>query len=130
MATYVGESGFSSYTRGANHRAELRKENQHNALWSHAVEHHGFKKGQGAQVEVTSMYNMKVIDTQRSSCKRLISEAIRIEEAVRETKAMKSPSNNSSNSASNSANRIVLNNKSQWYQPGLIRSRASPGVEY
>merc|ERR1711888_201072 len=51
VATYVGESGFSSYTRGANHRAGLRKENQQNAMWSDAVEHHRFSKGQGGQVE-------------------------------------------------------------------------------
>ena len=124
VANYIGESGFSCYSRGANHKAGFRQEDPRSALWSHAVEHHGRMKGEASKIDMDNMFKMKLVDSHRSSSKRLISEAIRIESEVKQRDA----SNSKGSSAIN--NRIVMNSFRQWNQPGLIRSRASKEVNY
>ena len=40
QALYHGESGYSAYTRGLGHQAELKKHNKKNALWRHCQLYH------------------------------------------------------------------------------------------
>ena len=81
-------------------------------------------KGEASKIDMDNMFKMKLVDSHRSSSKRLISEAIRIESEVKQRDA----SNSKGSSAINS--RIVMNSVRQWNQPGLIRSRASKEVNY
>ena len=81
-------------------------------------------KGEASKIDMDNMFKMELVDSQRSSSKRLISEAIRIESEVKQRDA----SNSKGSSAINS--RIVMNSVRQWNQPGLIRSRASKEVNY
>ena len=60
---------------------------------------------------------MRILDTYRdSTCRRLISEAIHIEEAIRKR--------------DKGAKTTILNSMKQWFQPEVIRVRASPGINY
>ena len=122
VTTYTGESGYSSYTRAVSHRAGLQSEDPRSALWQHAVDSHEFRKGDGRHQELKSMFKMKITGSHNSSSRRLISEAIRIEDSVRQRdKAQRS---------GEGEERVVLNSVRQWFQPGIIRVRASRTFSY
>ena len=112
MTEYFGKSGFSAHSRSVSHRDGVQAEAPRSALWQHAVARHG--KVVGEDVDVNGMYSMTVLGNYSTSSRRLISEAIYIEDAMRRQ--------------NQGGGNLVLNSARQWFQPGVIRSRAVPGI--
>ena len=115
-AVYTGESGYSAYTRGGLHRGGLVAENHRHPLWEHCVNHHGARAGEG--VQGLAKFRMQVTGSHKTACRRLISEAVQIEDEVRQAES----------SRESGGRRIVMNSISQWFQPKLIRVRAGAGL--
>ena len=65
---------------GGLHIAGLVAEDPRSALWEHAVLHHDYRAGDGK--EAREMFNMKVTAGYKSSSRRLISEAVQIEQEI------------------------------------------------
>ena len=68
-ALYHGESGYSAFTRGLDHQADLQRRNKSNALWRHSQLYH-----QGREVD----YSMSVASTHRDPLSRQIREGVAI----------------------------------------------------
>ena len=67
---YLGESGRNGYTRGAEHQAALRLENEENPLWKHCMLEHD---------SVWADFSMRVCGIFHSCLVRQVNEAVRIE---------------------------------------------------
>ena len=88
---YDGETGCNCYTRGKQHAAALRLENEENALWKHClVEHDGEKVN----------FSMKQTNVFKSCLVRQVNEAVRIEMSTAD---------------------CVMNSKAEFHQAPLIR---------
>ena len=122
VATYVGESVYSAHFRGELHQDGLKAEDHRSALWEHLARHHGARPGEGEGL--IKNFQMKVTGSYQSSARRLIAEAVQIEREINLRDHPSSESNVSRRA------RIVLNNKSQWFQPPIIRMQAKTTVEY
>ena len=81
VTTYVGESGYSAYSRGGLHLAGLKAEAPRSCLWEHTVLHHGGRAGDGKKA--CENFTMKVTSSNKSASRRLITEGILIEEEVK-----------------------------------------------
>ena len=79
-------------------------------LWDHCVRHHGARAGKGAQG--LAQLSMQVTGIHKTAARRLISEAVQIDDEVRKSES----------------SRLVLNSISQWFQPKLIQVRANTGL--
>ena len=122
MTQYTGESGYTCYTRMVSHKAGLQSEDHHSALWQHAVDRHGVRKSEGRQIKIQEMFKAKVTGTYKTSARRLISEACRIEESVQLRDLARG--------RGEGEEREVLNSARQWFQPGLIKVKASKIFSY
>ena len=119
VGSYTGESGYTAYTRAELHQSGLKAGDPRSALWEHAARLHGARDGEGQQQ--LNSYKMKVVANYKSSSRRLIAEAILIDQelqAKKESDKIKPGS------------RVILNSKAQWYQPSLVRMQASAEVNY
>ena len=88
---YDGETGCNSYTRGKQHAAALRLEDEENALWKHClVEHEGVK----------AEFSMKQTNVFNSCLARQVNEAVRIEMSTAD---------------------CVMNSKAEFHQAPLVR---------
>ena len=91
MSVYDGETGCNCYTRGKQHAASLRLEDEENALWKHClVEHDGMK----------AEFSMKQTNVFNSCLARQVNEAVRIEMSTAD---------------------CVLNSKAEFHQAPLVR---------
>ena len=88
---YDGETGCNCYTRGKQHTAALRLEDQENALWKHCLVEHG-----GEKVN----FSMKQTNVFKSCLVRQVNEAVRIEMSTAD---------------------CVMNSKAEFHQAPLIR---------
>ena len=79
-ALYIGESGYTAFTRCGWHRGALEAEDHRSALWQHQVRHHGGQRGDG--VKAIENYKMEVTCTSSSAPRRLIREAILINDQL------------------------------------------------
>ena len=104
ISTYIGESAKSAFSRGENHVEGLRKRDPNNVLWEHAVNQHDSEK-LGKED-----FKMKVTGQFRTCLPRQISEAVQISQKIEERDKQR-------------GGRIVLNSKSQFHQPGMIKTR-------
>ena len=68
-STYEGETGRNGYTRGLEHLAALRLEDEENAMWKHCVLQHD-----GRQAE----FEMQILRTFNSCLDRQVNKAVRI----------------------------------------------------
>ena len=69
VSEYEGETSRNSYTRGLEHLAALRLEDEENALWKHCqIEHQGIR----------SEFSMTVLKMHRTPLVRQVNEAVRI----------------------------------------------------
>ena len=66
---YEGETGRNGFTRGLEHLAALRLEDEENAMWKHCVVQHG-----GVEAE----FEMKMLRSCNSCLERQVNEAVRI----------------------------------------------------
>ena len=96
---YEGETARNAYTRGLEHEAALRMEDEENALWKHCVVQH-----QGVKAE----FSMTVTGVHRTPLVRQVNEAVRI--VI--TKAG-----------------CVMNSKSEWHQAPLVRIIPVSGLQ-
>ena len=90
-AKYLGESGRNGYTRGAEHQAALRMENEENALWKHCVLEHN---------SMWADFSMRVCCVFHSCLVRQVNKAVRIETCQAD---------------------IVMNSKAEFHQAPLVR---------
>ena len=91
ISWYDGETGCTSYTRGKQHAAALRLEDEENALWKHClVEHEGVKAD----------FSMKQTNVFNSCLARQVNEAVRIEMSTAD---------------------CVMNSKAEFHQAPLVR---------
>ena len=96
---YEGETGRNGFTRGLEHIAALRLEDEENALWKHClVEHGGFK----------AEFEMKCLRSFNSCLERQVNEAVRI--VI--TKAD-----------------MILNSRSEFRQAPIIRIVPTTGLQ-
>ena len=98
-AMYEGETGRNGFTRGLEHLAALRLEDEENAMWKHCVVQHG-----GVEAE----FEMKMLKSFNSCLERQVNEAVRIIL----TKAD-----------------IVMNSKSEFRQAPIIRVVPTTGLQ-
>ena len=98
------------------HRKGFVAENHRHPLWDHCVRHHGARAGEGAQG--LAQFNMQVTGVHKTAARRLISEAVQINDEMRKSES----------SRERGENRFVLNSISQWFQPKLIQVRANTGL--
>ena len=96
---YEGETGKNGFTRGLEHLAVLRLEDEENAMWKHCLVQHD-----GLQAE----FEMKILRTFNSCLERQVNEAVRI--VI--TKAY-----------------IILNSKSEFRQAPIIRIVPTNGLQ-
>ena len=122
VTTYVGESGYSAHYRRGLHQEGLRAEDHRSVLWEHMAHLHGARPGEGE--DCIKRYDMKVTGSYPTSSKRLIAEAIRIEREV-SLRDQHSRERDRKVKA-----RIVLNSKSEWHQPAIIRIQARTTPNY
>ena len=118
VAQYVGESGFLAYTRWGTHRASLVAEDNRSALWEHIITHHDGIRGDG--VKHANDFTMKVTGSHRSSSRRLISEGILIKEELKEKEERKKKKKET----------LVLNGRREWFQPRVVKVRATGKLYY
>ena len=96
---YEGETGRNGFTRGLEHLAALRLEDEENAMWKHCVVQHG-----GVEAE----FEMKILRSFNSCLERQVNEAVRI--------------------IINKAD-IVMNSKSEFRQAPIIRVVPTTGLQ-
>ena len=96
---YYGETGKNAYTRGGEHRAACRLENEENALYKHCQLEHG-----GMQAE----FSMRVAGRFSSCLVRQVNEAVRIGMSDAE---------------------CLMNSKSEFHQAPLVRVVATTGLQ-
>ena len=96
---YYGETGKNGYTRGGEHKAACRLENEENALYKHCQLEHG-----GMQAE----FSMKVSGRFSSCLVRQVNEAVRI---------------------GMSDDECLMNSKSEFHQAPLVRVVATTGLQ-
>ena len=98
-SSYEGETGRNGYTRGLEHLAALRLEDEENAMWKHClIEHDGS----------VAEFEMKMLRSFKSCLERQMNEAVRI--------------------MITSAD-IVLNSKSEFRQAPIIRVVPTNGLQ-
>ena len=98
-SSYEGETGRNGYTRGLEHLAALRLEDEENAMWKHClIEHDGS----------VAEFEMKMLRSFKSCLERQVNEAVRI--------------------MITSAD-IVLNSKSEFRQAPIIRVVPTNGLQ-
>jgi hypothetical protein len=97
MARYYGETGKSNYERGLSHQRDLRNEVEDSALWKHCQLVHN---------SVKVDFKMETTGTFESCEERQIDEGSRVKL---------------------SGVKYVLNSKSEWHQPPIIRVVAVSG---
>ena len=91
LSWYDGETGCNCYTRGKQHAAALRLEDEDNALWKHCLVEHG-----GVKAE----FSMKQTNVFKSCLVRQVNEAVRIEMSTAD---------------------CVMNSKAEFHQAPLVR---------
>ena len=107
-STYIGESAKSAFSRGENHLQGLRKQDPNNVLWEHALSQHN-----GEKLDKED-FKMKVIGQFRTGLPSQISEAVQISQKIEERDKQR---------RGKKYDRIVLNSKNQFHQPGMIKMR-------
>ena len=96
---YYGETGKNANTRGGEHRAACRLENEENALYKHCQLEHG-----GMQAE----FSIRVAGRISSCLVRQVNEAVRIGISDAE---------------------CLMNSKSEFHQAPLVRLVATTGLQ-
>ena len=102
-AQYFVESGRSSFCRGLEHTRSLEKGTPGKPLPDHNLTYHpGMKMDQ-------SHFRMEQIETHRQPLRRILSEGLQIEKLIEQRESGDQV--------------IVLNSKTNFFQPGTIRLR-------
>ena len=91
---YIGESGYSAYTRLCEHRDSIRKRDVKNALAKHLSEEHPEDEGEAGS------FKFEVVKTFKKPIERQVTEAVAIYGCQAAT---------------------ILNSKSEWEQPAVER---------
>ena len=96
----------------------LVAEAHRSALWQHVADHHDGQKGDG--VKFKENFSMKVTGRNyNTSARRLIAEGIRIERQIQMRDGACSVREGERRPD------LVLNSRREWYQPRLIRVKAT-----
>ena len=99
VTEYEGETGRNGYTRGIEHLAAMRLEDDENALWKHCqIDHDGR----------TAEFSMTVLRSHRTPLVRQVNEAVRIVISKAE---------------------CIMNSKSEWHQAPLVRIIPVSGLQ-
>ena len=107
QAVYIGESGFSGYFRGKSHLEALRTGAADSVLHGHNLTFH--PEGSMSMRD----FQMSIISNHHRPIMRQCQEGLEIAHIMRESEAR--------------GRRIILmNSKSQFYQPGVVRARYGP----
>jgi hypothetical protein len=96
-AIYEGETGRSAYKRGTEHTDDVRKHDSQSPLWKHCVIQHESREVKFI-MEVTGRFKVPAVRQGDEGCR------------VRESRA-----------------KWVLNSKTEWHQPPIIRVVAESG---
>ena len=108
-AVYWGESGFSSHYRGKQHLSAFRRSQQDSALVKHVQDCH-----QGEEEEMDEDdFVMKTVQTHRRPLTRQCQEGLLLEHSVRNIQ--------------DGARIKLLNSKSEFFQPGVVRPSYGQG---
>ena len=91
LSLYDGETGGNCYTRGKQHQAALRLEDENNALWKHCLVEHDGRKAE---------FSMKQTNVFKTCLVRQVNEAVRIEMSKAD---------------------CVMNSKAEFHQAPLVR---------
>ena len=111
---YIGETGKSSYRRGKNHLDGWKRKEEGNVLHEHCQDDH---KG---RVMMSDDFSMKVTGEYRTCLARQTGEGILIEKTVKRSRE---------NDKLNKKPLELLNSRSQFHQPKLIKPRAT-NIQY
>ena len=95
---YIGETSKSGYLRGLDHLKNYRCRTNDSPLWKHALTDH--------QGRLDVRFSKKIIKTFRDPLTRQCNEAVRIK---------------------NSNADVLLNGKSEWHGPAIVRLTAEGG---
>ena len=107
QAVYWGESGSSSYFRGKAHMDAFRRRQTDSILLKHQMDFHE------GEVEMEEKdFTMKTVSNQTRPLLRQSQEGCLIENTVREIEL--------------GARKILMNGKSEFYQPGVVRQSYGP----
>ena len=114
---YVGETGFSGYSRGLQHMEGLRRRDQENVLYNHNIEQHREQENNMMIPNDPSQFTMKKIGQHRGCLERQSTEGALIGAELRERDIrMKSKEGKPM---------MILNSKKEFHQPGLISLKPS-----
>ena len=91
MSLHDGETGGNCYTRGKQHQAASRLEDENNALWKHCLVEHDGRKAE---------FSMKQTNVFKTCLVRQVNEAVRIEMSKADS---------------------VMNSKAEFHQASLVR---------
>ena len=95
---YEGETGRNAYSRGLEHRDDLKDEKEDTPLWKHCLlAHNGVKQS----------FIMKPLRSFTSPLQRQANEAVRITSSRAHT---------------------IMNSKNEWHQAPIVRVVASSGL--
>ena len=95
---YIGETSKSGYLRGLDHLKNYRGRTSDSPLWKHAVSDH--------QGRLDVKFSKKIVKMFRDPLTRQCNEAVRIK---------------------NSDADVLLNGKSEWHGPAIVRLQAEGG---
>ena len=109
-AVYWGEPGFSSHYRGKQHQDALRRKQPDSVLYRHILDCH-----EGQEREMTrDDFRMTTANIHRRPLTRQCEEGLELEHAVRNVEG--------------GARMLLLNSKSEFYQPGVVRPAFGQGL--
>ena len=104
-AVYIGESGRSTYSRGLEHKNDLETGKNNTPLVEHNSTFHTGSK------MTSKSFTMKKTASQRNILSRLVREGIEIEGELQSRKS--------------GENVVLMNKKTDWGQPSLIKIKAT-----
>ena len=120
VSRYIGESGFSPNTQAGLHQTGLKAGDPWSALWEHAACLHGAQEGEGK--DAVEMFSMKVTRNYSSRSRRLIAEAVLIDQELQLKR--------NKDITEDRRTRVVMNSKAHWFQPAVVKVLASSEFKY
>ena len=103
LATYIGETCRSYYTRGSQHLNLYKNKKDNSRLWKHCKEEHG------GLIEGETDFRMKPVEKFRDPITRILHEAVRIQQNEVDPKTLN------------------LNSKMEYFGPEYVRPNFSKG---
>ena len=110
---YLGETGFTCYTRGSQHLEGLKKRDEDNVLYAHNKDQH--REEEDKIPNNPDQFKMEKLKQHSGCLERQSAEGIFIANELRERKRRKRMVGDE-----NPKPLMILNSKKEFHQPGMI----------